>query len=224
MKALPLILCSVLLHATAFAGDDEVPVMAADSGSKEVDRWVTELVSLRPAPVPHMGAKVPDEVANKLGGVSVGGPYATERVKNALPKLEEMGPAAFPFLAKHVDDDRYCFTERPLSGISNDSWNNCSVGEAVYRVIAMGLSFAGGYKFREGLDGKGFAPLGIGDYIEAQGGLETWAPTVAKKSKAEVAREVIEWCIEEEKKRGFASKEDEAKLIERYRSQLDEYR
>jgi hypothetical protein len=168
-----------------------------------------------------MGAKVPHEVASKLW--PVGGIYATERVKTALRKLEEMGPAAFPFLAKHIHDDRYCFTRKPLSAPSNDYWVNNTVGDAVYGVISMDLTFAGGYKGRDGADGKSFPALGIGDYIEAKGGLEAWAPTVARKSKAEVAKEVIEWCIEEEKKRGFASKEDEAALIERYSDQLKNY-
>jgi hypothetical protein len=214
---LPLLLLS--LSPVTRAQEKELPVAVVDSGSKVVDELVAGLVSHRPAPWPT-GVDGPPSESEWAPAFS--GRYATEEVKMAIIQLQKLGPSAFPHLLKHLDDDRYSYSDEPLiSGVNGGGWMNHSVGEAVYLVLTNDLSWVGGYKIRDGADGKSVMPLTIGDFIDTRGGLEAWVETVKDRSRIEVFTEFIEWCVAEEKKRGFASNEEEERVLSNCRKKLE---
>ncbi len=200
------------------AEESDFPVFVADSGSKQVDGLVAELVSRRPAPIPMAGS-IPTELQKK---VEMNGRFATERVKSALKKLEEMGPPAFPYLLKHLEDERYCFSETLPSAVDGGGWMNETVGDAVYLVLSNEFSFVGGYKVRKGADGRSCLPLTFEEFLGARGGIESWVASVKERSREEAFTEFIDWCIAEEGKRGFASKEDETLILSRYQEKRKE--
>jgi hypothetical protein len=145
------------------------------------------------------------------------GRYATAEVEAALQKLQELGPSAFPFLLKHLDDDRYSYSDEPfISGMNGSGWMNHTVGEAVYLVLKNDLDWVGGYKLRDGADGRAHMPLRIEEYINTRGGLEAWVVAVKDRPRVEVFTEFIDWCMAEEKKRGFPSKKDEEWILGAY--------
>jgi len=209
---LPIIL--LLLSSLLPAAELDFPVTVADSGSKAVDELVVGLVSRRPAPW-RSCSDGPDSGPG-LGGI-ISGRYATAEVESAIRKLQELGPSAFPYLLKHLDDERYSYSDQPLvSGVNGGGWLNHTVGEAVYVVLTNDLSWVSGYKLRESADGKAHMPLTIEDYIKTRGGLEAWVEEVKKRSRVAVFTEFIDWCVTEEKKRGFENKEDEESVLSVY--------
>lgn len=209
---------AVLLFLPAMlpASGQELPVTVADSGSKVVDELVVGLVSRRPAPAPT-STEEPKGLGPEAGlGIGLpSGRYATAEVEEAIRKLQALGPSAFPHLLKHLDDDRYSYSDQPfISGINGEGWMNHSVREAVYDFVLTGnLDWVGGYKSREGADGKGYTPLTFEDYLKIRGGLEVWVAAVKDRTSVSVFTEFIDWCISEEKKRGFESKEDEEFIL-----------
>ncbi|MEK7951423.1 hypothetical protein [Luteolibacter soli] len=209
----------LLLSPVAIGGEKELPVSVADSGSKAVDELVAGLVSRRPAPAPT-STEEPKELGQEggLGLVSMSGRYATAEVEASIRKLQELGPSAFPHLLKHLDDDRYSYSDQPfVSGINGQGWMNHSVGEAIHEfVLTNDLAWVSGYKLRENAEGKAHHPLRIEDYIKIRGGMEAWVEAVKDRSRASVFTEFIDWCIAEEKKRGFEDKEDEEFILGRY--------
>jgi hypothetical protein len=206
----------LLLSPMAWAEEQDLPIVVADSRSKVVDELVAGLVSRRPAPW-RTDTEVPEGWGPVLG---LSGRYATSEVEASIRKLQELGPSAFPHLLKHLDDDRYSYSDQPfISGIRGGGWMNHTVGEAVDLVLTNELSWVGGYKIRDGADGKAHMPLTIEDYIETRGGMEAWVAAVKDRSRVAVFSEFIDWCVAEEKKRGFESKEDEDLILGRY---LDE--
>ncbi|MCW1884843.1 hypothetical protein OKA04_08895 [Luteolibacter flavescens] len=179
-----------------------------------MDEIVKGLVSLRPAPAPT-STEVPGGWAD--GFTSSTGRYSTPEVETSIKKLKDLGPAAFPYLIKHLEDDRYSYSDQPfISNSDGPGWSNNSVGSAVYLVLTNGITFAGGYKIREGPDGKDLIPLTITDFIAVRGGMKAWVEAVKDRSRAAVFTEFIDWCIAEEKKRGFKDKEDEDRIVSVY--------
>lgn len=69
-----LVVCAMISGSLLVAEENDLPVIVADSGSKQVDGLVAELVSRRPAPIPMAGS-VPKELQEK---VPKDGRYATE--------------------------------------------------------------------------------------------------------------------------------------------------
>lgn len=209
----------LMLPAIFPTGGKDLPISVADSGSKVVDELVVGLVSRRPAPAPT-STEEPKGLSQE-GGLGFGllsGRYATAEVEEAIRKLQALGPSAFPHLLKHLDDDRYSYSDQPfISGINSEGWMNHSVGEAVYGfVLTNDLDWVGGYKSREGANGQGYTPLTFEDYLKARGGLEAWVAAVKDRSRVSVFTEFIDWCVGEERKRGFESKEDEDLILGNY--------
>lgn len=200
----------LFLSPVVWAEGQDLPIVVADSGSKAVDELVAGLVSRRPAPW-RTDAEVPEGWGR---GFAASGRYATPEVEASIRKLQELGPSAFPHLLKHLDDDRYSYSDEPfISGVNGSGWMNHTVGEAVDLMLTNELSWVGGYKIRDGAYGKAHMPLTIGDYIETRGGMEAWVAAVKDRSRVEVFTEFIDWCVAEEKKRGFPNKEDEERVL-----------
>lgn len=209
MKASPAGLLFLILTVSAM-GIEELPVVVADSGSKEVDELVAGLVSRRPAPI-SIGAKIPRPLRQKVMFMSR---YATEQVESSIQSLNQLGPASFPHLLAHLDDERYSYSTLLPSRVgAGNGWMNQSVGEAIYQVLSKELCWAGGYKLRDGPDGKSFPAIGFGEFVETRGGLRKWVAEASRKSRIEVYTEVIDWCVAEERKRGFADSDDEKRIM-----------
>lgn len=200
----------LLFQTVIFAGED-FPVLAADSGSPKVDKLVSQLVSKRPAPLPLVGRDIPEEWT-----VYSFVPYMTDEVSNAIQKLRQMGPSIYPYLLKHMQDDRYCYSSVMPSSIGNTGWINFSVSHAVNEVFTHGQSIGGFYKWREVSKGKGYIPPSFSDYIEAQGGINKWTDKVTTKRRVDIDIAFVDWCIAEERIRGFKDKTSEKQLIHRY--------
>lgn len=213
MKIVIVPLLLLFLSPVVRSEEQVLPIVVADSGSKAVDELVAKLVSRRPAPW-----RTDSEVPEGWGrGFAASGRYATAEVEAAIQKLQELGPSIFPHLLKHLDDDRYSYSDEPfISGMRGSGWMNHTVGEAVDLVLTNDLSWVSGYKLRESADGKAHTPLFIEDYIKTRGGLEAWVAAVKDRSRVEVFTEFIDWCVAEEKKRGFLDKEDEERVLEVY--------
>jgi hypothetical protein len=199
----------------------ELKLQVADSGSKEVDELVLQLVSRTPAPLPMVGVKVPQKFGTAVLGGGSKGRYQNEEVATAVRKLTEMGPKVFPYLIKHLDDDRYCFSTLLPSAPWDGGWINCSVGEAVDGILSEGCegSF---YKIREGKTDKSLFPPSFHDFIEAAGGMEKWAAAAAKQTRSQIEVEFIDWCMKIERERGFVSEAGGKELMDRYQKRRDE--
>ena len=206
MRALPIILLISFLSAPLQAGDIQMTV--EDSGSKEVDALVLNLISDRPAPFPS-GYWGP-----AIDMVTV--PYMTLQVSNAVARLKGMGPRIFPALVKHLRDDRYSY-----SSISA-AWDNLKVGDAVVEVLSDGHYMYSGYKWRKTASGSA-GYLSFADYLNDKGA-EKWSEWAKSKNRLEIQEDFIEWCVAKEKARGFADTDQERKLIETYQRARDRVR
>ena len=203
-------------ESTSSGFGQEMKLQVADSGSPEVDQLVLQLVSLRPAPLPVTGVEVPQEFSmDVLLGKFPNSRYQTKEVTAAVRKLTELGPKVFPYLIKHLHDDRYCFSTRLPSASPDGGWINCSVGEAVHDILSDGFepSF---YKIRDGKSGKSLCPPNFWEYVESAGGEETWAAKAAKQTRSQTEVEIIDWCIKIERERGFVDDAEEKELMDRY--------
>src|SRR5688572_10289639 len=118
-------------------GGQDLRISVAHSGSRAVDELVVGLVSRRPAPGPT-STEEPKGLRQEggLGIASLSVRYATAEVEEAIYKLQALGPSAFPYLLKHLHDDRYSYSDQPfISGINSEGWMNHSVGGAVYDFV-----------------------------------------------------------------------------------------
>ncbi len=182
------------IAATAIAG--ELPVSVEDSGSKEVDALVVQLVSTRPAPYPS--------------GYSGETPYLymTPAVQAATQKLKDLGPAIFPALVKHLDDDRYSYSE------VSAAWENCSVGRSVVGILSDGHYMHSGYKSRQTPSGSAIY-LSFEDYLEARGP-KKWAAWAKNKTRLQIQIDFIDWCVSKEEERGFRDEGQRKQILDRY--------
>jgi hypothetical protein len=215
MKATLLSLCA-LLSISRLLTADELPIMVADSGSKEVDALVAQLVSRRPHPFPPSG-EVPENIANEHQLDVFFSVYKTTEVSEAIEKLKKLGPAASMYLLAHIDDDRYSYSAAmPTLNGRNDGWYKMTVGMVVRDIITGGFWSSWLYKWRDGPNDGGFFPPQFSDYLKTQGGLEKWVAANSKNSKSEVFSKYINWCITTERERGFRTKDDETRILARY--------
>lgn len=195
---------------------DDLPTMVVESGSKEVDALVAQLVSRRPHPFPPSGP-IPEALRNEPQ-LRFLGQYITMEVAEAIEKLKRLGPSASPYLLSHLEDDRYSYSTTLPSWIGEDcrGWIMVTVGEVARDLITGGFESGWLYKWREGPKDGGFPPPQFADYLKTQGGLEKWVAANSKKAKAEVFSKFIDWCITTERGRGFRTKEDELQILARY--------
>ena len=221
----PILAAFALSLLSLLATAKEATVVVADSGSPQIDRLVAALVSRVPAPLPN-GGKLPSdsgfaEVAlfNKSGRRC-----ATEEVESAFQKLKTVSPKDYRFLLKHGTDDRYSYSMiGPWGSPTMSGWMNYSVGQAIDEILSNEMSlWVGGYKSREGADGKGYKPLSFSDYVEANGGYEAWAVSVSSLSRKEIDIQFVEWCICVEEKRGFQDVESRTTILGRYKARIQE--
>lgn len=180
------------------AGD--APVTVENSGRKDVDALVLQLVSQRPAPYRSGDHHLEIDTVNM--------PYMTPAVSNSISKLKQMGPSIFPALVKHLGDDRYSY-----SSISA-AWDNFTVSDAVIEVLSDGHFMYSGYKGRE-------TPSGSAGYLSFEDYLidkrpEKWAVWAKDETRLEIQMDFIEWCVAKEKLRGFTDADQEKKLLTTY--------
>jgi hypothetical protein len=192
--------CANKQHISPQAGDVQMAVW--DSGAKEVDVLVLQLVSERPAPFPS-GYYLPAiDMAPQ--------PFITLQVSNAMAKLTKMGPRIFPALVKHLRDDRYSYSD------ISAAWDNNTVGDAVTDILSDEHYMFGGYKAREvptGYSGKyGGRDLSFNDYLDDRGA-ELWAEWAKSKSRLEIQMDFIDWCIAKENERGFVDEAQKKKIL-----------
>lgn len=198
MRSLALLL--ILAHAS-FLQAENVTMAVEDSGSQEVDALVLQLVSSRPAPFPSGYWAVAVDMAPER-------PYVTAQVSNAVAQLKAMGPPIFPALVKHLRDDRYSFS------CISAAWDNRTVGDAVVEVLSDRHHMYSGYKGRK-------TPSGFAVYLSFDAYLqdkrpEKWAEWAKDRTRLEIQLDFIDWCVAQEKARGFTDADQEKKLLERY--------
>ena len=216
-----LLVLTVVLNLMVSGFGQEMKLQVADSGSKEVDQLVLQLVSRRPAPLPVVGVKVPREFEMAtLGGGLPNGRYQTKEVTTAVRKLTELGPKVFPYLIKHLHDDRYCFSTRLPSASPDGGWINCSVGEAVHDILREDCE--GFYKVRDGKSGKLLCPPNFYEFIESAGGMEKWAAKAANQTRSQIEIGFIDWCMKIERERGFVDDAQEKEFMDRYQQQREQ--
>jgi hypothetical protein len=141
-------------------------------------------------------------------------PYMTPQVSNAIVSLKAMGTAAFPALIKHLKDDRYSFSTIVAA------WDNCTVGDAVLDVISGGHYNVAGYKFRKTPSGSA-TYLSFKDYLDERDPTE-WASWARSKSRLEIRRDFIDWCVANEMKRGFTDQAQRKSVLALYDAAREE--
>jgi hypothetical protein len=201
------ILVLLLWALSAQARDLQVAVV--DSGSKEVDALVLQLVSERPAPYPSGYWETSAEA-------DMATPYMTPQVKNAIAKLKMMGTGVFPALMKHRGDDRYSF-----SGLSA-AWANYSVGDAVIEILCDGHYMHSGYKVRETPSGSAVY-LSFEGYLAARGP-EKWADWAKTKTRLDIQMDFIDWCVAQEQDRGFTEESQRKRILDIYQQARERVR
>jgi hypothetical protein len=198
MRTIGLLIAAFLTAISSKAGD--LPIIAEDSGSKQVDALVIQLVSARPAPFPsgYWGPEI-DFVEM---------PYMTPQVSNALARLKAMGPTIFPNLVKHLGDDRYSYS------FIVAAWLNYKVRDAVIEVFADGHNMHSGYKFRKTPSGSAFY-VSFEDYLKAKEP-EKWAEWAKSRTRLEIQTDFIDWCVQIENQRGFTDDEQRKRVLGNY--------
>jgi hypothetical protein len=196
----PLLVLALLACALASRGA-ELTLSVENSGSKEVDALVLQLVSSRPAPYPSNSSQYPDQQIFQ-------GPCMTAEVSRAMARLTAMGPRIFPALIKHLNDDRYSFS------IIVASWNNLTVGDAVETVLSDDHFMFSGYKIRHTPKGV-FVYPNFHNYLKARNP-EKWAAWAQDKTRTDIMMDFIDWCVEQEKEQGFQNDFERDALLKRY--------
>ena len=197
MRALILVFLGVAVRAQAA----EIPLTVEESGSKEVDALVVQLVSTRPPPRPSGYSLLTADEDMAM-------PYMTAQVSNALVKLKAMGTAVFPELIKHLKDDRYSFSD------ISASWDNLTVGDAVLEVLSDNHYMFSGYKARKTPSGyAGF--LSFKDYLDAREPTN-WAAWARSKNRLEIQIDFIDWCVGKEREHGFIDEAQRKKVLRVY--------
>ena len=197
MRSLLLILVGLAaaVHAT------DIPLTVEESGSKDVDALVVQLVSTRPAPHPSgYSLTTADE--------DMAMPYMTAGVSNAMAKLKAMGTSIFPALVIHLRDDRYSFSD------ISAAWDNLTVGNAVLDVLSDNHYMFCGYKARQ--TPSGYAGiLSFDDYLKAREPVK-WAAWAKSKNRLEIQLDFIDWCVAREQERGFVDEAQRKALLKTY--------
>ncbi len=199
----------ILLGSSLPLVASDLPLTVEDSGSKEVDALVLQLVSARPAPHASGYTRVTAQEEMAV-------PYMTAQVSNALVQLKAMGTPIFPALVTHLRDDRYSFS------ITVAAWENLKVGDAVMEILSDGHDMFGGYKFRKAPSGFEVY-LSFNDYLQARGP-EKWADWAKNKTRLEVQLDFIDWCVSKEKERGFTDESQRKQVLDTYNRAREEVR
>ncbi len=149
--------------------------------------------------------------------LNASGRCATAEVEAAFQKLKAIAPQDYAFLLKHAYDDRYSFSViGPHGSPAMSGWMNRSVGDAIDSILSNEMEWVGGYKTRKAPGGNGGPPPRFSDFIEARGGLEKWAASVAALTRVQIDLHFLDWCIRLETERGFVDEEQRKQVLERY--------
>lgn len=174
-----------------------LPIKTYESGFGKVDAMVQQLVSKRPAPYPTNDWTAP------LLDI-----YATPEVYTAKTRLTEIGPRIFPALVKHLRDDRYCYS----AYIS--AWANISVGDTVLEILSAGTYWPCPYKGRATPSG-GVLGLTFREYLNSRD-LEKWAEWAKDRTRQEIQRSFLQWCLDREREVGFVDESQRNEIERRY--------
>lgn len=204
MKFLILILFFVASSPEIMA-EDKSSIFVVDSGSKQVDDLIAQLVSRSPAPYPSMGVEIPSD----FNGMS-------DDVNETIIKLRSIGPKIYPFLLKHLNDDRYSYSEEFIFKVGWEGIINITVGGVIEKdIFYHNLEL---YLYRERKDRNGkivHQPNYLG-YVASKGDINKWIETIKDQPRSKIEIDFFDWCIAYEKKRGFSSKKKEVDLLSRY--------
>ena len=135
-------------------------------------------------------------------------PYMTAQVSNAMTELKKMGPPIAPALVKHLNDDRYSFSDIVAA------WVNYNVGHAVIEILCDGHYMYGGYKFRKTPSGSAVY-LSFENYLLAKDPVK-WAEWAKTRTQLEIQNDFIDWCVKKEHERGFVDAAQEREVLGAY--------
>lgn len=133
-------------------------------------------------------------------------------------KLGDYGQAAFPYLLKHLDDNRQSVAFRRVLP--------STVGDACFCIMRGQLiPLPSDYEMsimREGADGQLHErPLYAGRDIFDPGTIAAWLEARRYGSLEEMQVETLQWVIDEEKKIGFRNEKDKQDYLHPLERQLD---
>lgn len=177
-------------------------VVVEDSGAKEIDDLVRQLVSTRPAPFPSGYAS--PELHQRTSEW-----FITPEVDQAIQNLRSLGPATFTNLVTHLHDDRYSYSTESAA------WLNKTVGDAIMdSIFADGQTMHSGYKSRD-------TPTGAAGYLHfytwvRELGEEAWAQWASAKTRLDIQIAFIDSCVEKENSRGFVDDQQRARVLQTY--------
>jgi hypothetical protein len=148
---------------------------------------------------------------------------AQEKVEQARGKLIELGKDAFPVLIEHLNDKGYS------RSIPTAILRSLSVGDVCFLIIEdqVDLFASRRCKSRQGADGQLHVfHRYFSKYCKrawyTQAGMQAWWKEHKSQTLKEMQIEALRWDIEDERKIGFPSKEDEEEYLSPYLEKLAE--
>jgi hypothetical protein len=198
---LPIIVASACTHSTP----------AADQ-TAAIDAYVDALASRLPPEHEegYQGMDIFDAPSPERASEKV-------RIANAAEKLLALGIVAFPTLIARSDDPRYSTSE--VIAV----WNNFSVGDMCFRIIASQVDFYGvGYKARDGANGKTGSKPEYLWHIKTTIGLRNWWNQHRTLTLCELQTESLRWTIAEEEALGFTDESQREQILDPLQSRLRE--
>jgi hypothetical protein len=184
---------------------------AADKESvKEIERLIEQLaISDKPAAMAPVYTP------------SIDTPRTDRRVIaiEAAKKLKTYGKAAFPFLLAHLDDNRQSIACRRIIPQTVGLACLCIIED---QIIALPSDYQGSF-MRKGKDGESHPrPVFMKPYLFTSETVAQYLEDRKDKSLEEMQVEALEWLIEQEKKIGFYSEEQENEILGPLRRQLQQ--
>jgi hypothetical protein len=184
-------------------------------GRKGIEALITQLWSPNKDPNPNFDPWVsfPKDYDFK----------AQDKVEEAHRKLIQLGKNSFPVLIEHLNDKAYSMS------ISTAIPRSLSVGDVCFMIIENQVDpFASSrVKGRRGSDGKDHAFRGyFSKYCDvkwySREGLQKWWQEHKEQSLKDMQIEALRWDIEDERRIGFVSKEDEEESLRPLQEKLNQ--
>jgi hypothetical protein len=172
-------------------GRFELSNSIADNGIAISSNQIVQLINRLAAKSPprHTNDYWPERFEDVAGQME-------PEVKMAYVRLKQVGPRAFPFLAKAKDDSRYSYSQ------VDSVWCNYTVGYAARQIVVECVDIVSQfYLVRDNPNGKNGCPSF--DLMITRIGFDVYADRAAKQSLRRLQAEYIKWRIAEEKEFGF---------------------
>lgn len=135
----------------------------------------------------------------------------------AAKKLKTYGKAAFPFLLAHLDDNRQSVAFRRVIPHTVGLSCLCIIED---QIIALPSDYQGSF-YRKGKDGELHPrPRFMEPHLFTSKTIAQYLEDRKDKSLEEMQVEALEWLIEQEKKIGFQSEEQENEILGPLRRRL----